>query len=465
MSRARCDWLMDGDKNTSFFYKSVIVRRRRNRILNLKSEVGEEILFCDINAHIVNYFSSLFTSQTDQQIYLDISYTQTISIVHPPTLVEVHRAVFGIGDVKGPGNDGMHAHFFQSHWGIIWQDLLNFSQQCFASKSFPDDINSTTIFLISKNEHSDSIRKFRPISLCNTSYKIISKIIVNKVRPRLDFIISPNQNSFLPGRGCDTNYIAASEILHSMKSKKGKLGWFALKIDLEKAYDRLEWGPSVFCLAKNRFSQESCDLIMSCVSTSNTKVVINGRHSEPFHTSIGIRQGDPISPYIFIICMEYLSSLITQAHTQNKWKSFFLKRNGTPITHLIFADDLLLFGDTSPATLKGTVEVLYNFWDCSGQKMNTYKRRIYFTKHTLENQKQVLCSHLHIEASNDLGNYLGFPFTDKRLCKSQVDHIVRKMRGKLSKWKSEFLSKPGRWTLINYSLNTIANSPMNSQPS
>lgn len=220
-------------------------------------------------------------------------YGSVIKIAHPPSLVEVHTALFSIGPLKAPGVDGFHDMFFQKHWGTMWQDILCFFTECFKSKVFLVSVNDTSIFLIPKTEHPESIKQYRPISLCNTSYKIVSNLIVHHLRPLLNSIISPNQNSFLPGRGCETNYIAASEILHSMKHKKGSKGWFAMKIDLEKAYDRMEWSFIRFCLHRHGFDKESSDMIMSCVTSTSSRIRINGVLSESFQATRGLRQGTP----------------------------------------------------------------------------------------------------------------------------------------------------------------------------
>lgn len=101
-------------------------------------------------------------------------------------------------------------------------------------------------------------------------------------------------------------------------------------------------------MARKGFDRNSCDLILNCIASPSTSVLVNGKETHTFQTSRGIRKGEPISPYIFIICMEYLANLIYESADLGKWKTFCLKRKRTPISHLMFVDDLLLFGDTSP---------------------------------------------------------------------------------------------------------------------
>lgn len=119
-------------------------------------------------------------------------------------------------------------------------DVVGFVNNILESCVIPKNLNRTLISLIHKIEDPKSIKQFRPINLYNTTYKIVTKVLVQKFRTLLNDIISPNQSSFLPGGGIENNYIVASEILYYMKGRKGNKGCMAIKIDLEKAYDRLE---------------------------------------------------------------------------------------------------------------------------------------------------------------------------------------------------------------------------------
>lgn len=148
--------------------------------------------------------------------------------------------LFQIGPVKAPEPDGLHAVFFQRYWNDVGGDLVNFIQRFFRDGTFPEEINKFLICLIPKFDNPQTIKQFRPIGLCNSAYKLVTKILVNRLRPHLQELISANQNSFIQGKGSDVNFVVANEVIHSMKNKKGKKGWFALKIDLEKAYDIIE---------------------------------------------------------------------------------------------------------------------------------------------------------------------------------------------------------------------------------
>ncbi|XP_074277192.1 uncharacterized protein LOC141600836 [Silene latifolia] len=239
--RSRISWLNDGDRNTAFFHKSVTIRCVHNRILSLTDDVG--ITYnspAELTKHITSFFLHLYTSQKDFCTRPAPVTSPTFRCCTKPSLEEIHTALFSLGSGKAPGPDGFHAGFFKNCWSTISSDLIPFILNIFDTLSIPSAINATTISLIPKVLSPSSIKQFRPISLCNTVYKVVTKIIVNRLKPIMPLLISPNQGSSIPGRGTDSHYIIASEIIHSMGASRCKKGWFALKLDLEKAFDRLE---------------------------------------------------------------------------------------------------------------------------------------------------------------------------------------------------------------------------------
>lgn len=142
---------------------------------------------------------------------------------------------------------------------------------------------------------------------------MITKVIVARIRPFLQKWISPNQVSFVPGRHISDNIMVTQEILHKCRLAKGEKGFIIWKIDLSKAYDKLNWGfiDQVLCELKIPFPLSK--LIMSCISSASFQIILNGNLSDKFSSGSGIRQGDPLSPYIFVLCMEKLSHLIQSA--------------------------------------------------------------------------------------------------------------------------------------------------------
>ena len=192
-------------------------------------------------------------------------------------------------------------------------------------------------------------------------------------------LISPMQSSFIPGRQVTGNIIVMQELLHTMKRKVGTKGWMAIKLDLEKAYDRVRWDFIRDTLIRMKLPDSLIEVIMSCVTTSSLSILWNGEPSESFKPTRGIRQGDPLSPYLFVACMERLSQLINTLQRGGRWKAIPVSRGGTKISHLMFADDVVLFGEASAEQAHMIRSCLNEFCEWSGQKVNTQNEYLFLS--------------------------------------------------------------------------------------
>jgi hypothetical protein len=260
------------------------------------------------------------------------------------TAEEVHQALKQMYPTKAPGPDGMSAIFYQSYWEIVDPEVIQAILSILHSGYMLRKINFTHIVLIPKIKEPVKITDFRPIALCNVIYKIISKILANRLKSVLPLVISDTQSAFVPDRLITDNVLVAFEVLHSMSLKaKGKKGQMALKLDMSKAYDRVEWVFIEAVMRRLGFAEEWIHLIMMCLSTVSYSVLLNGVQCGQFNASRGIRQGDSLSPYLFLICVEGLSPLLQRADMERKIKGVAASRGGPRLTHLFFADDSLLF--------------------------------------------------------------------------------------------------------------------------
>lgn len=156
------------------------------------------------------------------------------------TREEIYSAIRCMGGFKAPGPDRFQASFYQSQWSIVGDDFCRVTKDIFNEPKRVEEINDTLITLIPKVEAVSKLKDFRPLSLCNASYKVITKIIALRLRGIIEQLVSPSQCSFIPNRHNSDNIVIAQKVFHPMRSKKGSKRWMAIKVDLEKAYDRLK---------------------------------------------------------------------------------------------------------------------------------------------------------------------------------------------------------------------------------
>ncbi|CAL9017859.1 unnamed protein product, partial [Prunus brigantina] len=266
--------------------------------------------------------------------------------------------------------------------------------------------------------------------------------------PILPKLISPNQVSFVPGRHITDNILIAQELMHNFKNSKGKKGFIAWKIDLSKAYDRLNWNFIEQVLMELRLPVDLVRLIKSCVTTVKYQICVNGELTSPFVPLNGIRQGDPLSPYLFVLCIEKLSHIIFDAVEKKKWRPVKSSQSGPAVSHLFFADDLILFAEASSNQARVMRSCLQLFCHASGQKVNFEKSAIYCSPNTCKDLAKEISYICGSPLTNDLGKYLGMPLLHSRVTKGTYESLVDKVKHRLASWKGKFLSLAGKATLI-----------------
>jgi len=406
---------------------------------------------------VSNYITNLFTSSnpTKMERVTDLLPRRVMAehnefLMKPLTKLEVYEALMDMDPSKAPGPDGMSLKFFQFLWDTVGDKIFIASKNIFKGKcALPADLNHTNRVLIPKCQHPKCMGELRPISLCNVLYRIFSKVLANRLKHILPHVISDNQSAFVPGRLISDNLLVASEILHYMKRKNsGRRGWMASKIDMSKAFDRMEWSYLEIVLLQLGFHGNFVSIIMQCVMTVTYSVQLNGENICNISPTRGLRQGDPLSPYLFILGLEGLSALFGQAEVLGGIHGIKVCRNAPPVSLLLFADDCFAFCEASVAEAGHLKTILRIFEEISGQQVNLAKSSTSFTKNISAAHRRVITHTLGFNPVSDHGKYLGFPSSISPSKNACFNYLNERVWQTISNWDSKTLSQAGRTVLI-----------------
>lgn len=362
---------------------------------------------------------------------------------------------------KAPGIDGMTTLFFQTYWHILGPDVTAVVQSFFHNSHLLQSINQTLITLIPKNNCPTKPEHFRPISLCNVIYKLITKILANRLRNVLPQVISENQSGFVGGRQISDNVLVSHEVMHSLKNRRyGKKGWLCLKLDMAKAYDRIEWKYIEAVMKKFGFDQQWIKWVMNCVETVSFAVVVNGDKGEFFQPQRGIRQGCPLSPYLFILCAEGFHYLIQNVVASGSLQGVTIGRGCSSISHLFFADDSVLFGEATIANCNAINDILQKYERASGQLVNRAKSSIFLSPNMPEQRKEEIVNALNIRLEDGGGKYLGLPSIIGKSKRAIFAFVKDRVLSRLKGWKESKLNQAGREVLLKSVLMSMPNYVM-----
>ncbi|KAL2224224.1 UNVERIFIED_CONTAM: hypothetical protein Sindi_3052400 [Sesamum indicum] len=277
----------------------------------------------------------------------------------PISADDVKQAMFDIADDKAPGPDGYSSRFFKAAWACGW------------GRSYE---GGTRLLFYRKTSEAGQLHDLGPdpkgpISCCNVLYKIIAKLLVQKISVLLDKIVSPCQTAFIPGRSIGDNIMLAQE-LFSRYNQMRLPPRCALKVDIRKAYDTVEWD---FLLAV-------LQLFGECVTTTSFSIGLNGKPHGFFAGARGLRQGDPLSPYLFVLVMEALHLGFLQRIEQDMQFTYHWKCESSKVFQMGFADDLLLLCKADLDSIRVFKEGLDWFAELSGLRLNVQKSHLIISR-------------------------------------------------------------------------------------
>ncbi|KAM6601123.1 hypothetical protein CsatA_020732 [Cannabis sativa] len=414
---------------------------------------------------ITSYFGALFSATTVntealQHVLAAIPTSVTAemnnSLLKPFTSDEIYNALKTINPDKSPGCDGMSAMFYHNYWSIVGDVVTKVVLGILNEGCSMESINKSLITLIPKIKSPTGMGDFRPISLCNVIYKIISKALALRFKDVLPAVISETQSAFLSNRLITDNILVAFELIHHLKHKtRGNRGYSALKLDMSKAFDRVEWFYIQEVMLKMGFHSTWVSLIMGCLSSTSFSFMLNGEEVGHVKPTRGLRQGDPLSPYLFLICSEGLSRLLHSEEENHNLRGLKLTRHAPSISHLLFADDSLLFCEATNSSAIAIKKVLDIYHEASGQLLNTAKSVMSFSPNTLQSAQNFFHQTLGMPISDCHERYLGLPAFSERDKKEMFSDVKERIWQKLHAWNEKLFSVGGKEVLLKAVVQSI----------
>jgi hypothetical protein len=377
---------------------------------------------------------------------LDLSALDT-----PITEEEVWETIKSLPSDRAPGPDGFTGRFYKACWQVIKADLMAaiITLQQGDARGL-GLLNAAYITLIPKKKDALAAKDFCPISLVHSFGKLITKILANRLAPYLDSLISTNQSAFVRGRCIHDNFILVQQtakVLHRQKVPS-----LFLKLDISKAFDSVSWSFLLEVLQHLGFGCSWRNLVANLLSSSSTRILLNGEPGELIQHQRGLRQGYPLSPMLFILVMDVLNSLFVKAGFEGLLQPLSSRVAGQRLS--LYADDVALFIKPLEEELQITKDILKVFGDASGLQTNIQKSNII----------PISCADGSLAAIQDTlpgtisefpCKYLGLPLSNKKLLKRDLMPWIEKIADKLPCWKAALMNRAGRATLVRCVLSAM----------
>ncbi|GAU51099.1 hypothetical protein TSUD_411800 [Trifolium subterraneum] len=349
--QSRALWLNEGDANSKYFHSILASRRRKNALSFIKVD--------DVTLEGV--------TPIRQAVFLHFASHFKATNVERPGVDNLRFKSY-----KSPGPDSIYFGFIKDFWAELRGDVMRFISEFHRNGKLTKGINSTFIALIPKIDSPQRLNDFWPISLVGSLYKILAKVLANRLRLVIGSIISESQTAFVKDRQILDGILIANEVVDEARKSKKDLMLF--KVDFEKAYDSMDWGYLDKVMGRMSFPTLWRKWIKECVCTATASVLVNGSPTDEFPLERGLRQGDPLSPFLFLLAAEGLHVLMEAVVDRHLFEGYRIgERDPVSVSHLLFADDTLLLGVKSWANVRALRAVLVLFETMSGLKVNFSK--------------------------------------------------------------------------------------------
>nr|GEV49138.1 putative RNA-directed DNA polymerase, eukaryota, reverse transcriptase zinc-binding domain protein [Tanacetum cinerariifolium] len=429
--KAKIKWSIEGDENSRYFYEIINSKRRYLAIRGIKREGTWVFDPSQVKVVFLNHFRGKFSRMENVTIskrntrFKSLSEEQSIMLIGPISMHELKDAVWSCGNDKAPGPDGFTFSLVKTYWEILKTDILEFVSEFFVTGFIPTGCNSSFITLIPKVINPMGVSDYRPISLIGIQYKIIAKVLALRLAKVVDSIVSLEQTAFVKGRQILDGPMLVNEVL----------AWM-----MEFMHFPIQWRK----------------WIRASLHLARASILINESPTVEFRLQRGLRQGDPLSPFLFLIAMKGLRMAMEDAIASNFFQGLKIENDELSISHLLYADDVLFMGEWSSKIIHNLLIILHYFYVSSGLKINLHKSNLYGIG-VKGNEVQIMAQQIRVCHGELSFDYLGLSVGGQMYRIKAWEGLVNRFHKRLSKWKVSTLSIGGRAMLIKTVLGcTIA---------
>lgn len=372
-------------------------------------------------------------------------------------MVEIESTLKDMDSNFAPGPNGLPVGFYKKMWPTIRGTIFEMFNKLHAEELNMSRMNYGMITLIPKLKEANNIKQYRPICLLNVDYKWSTKVLTMRLAKCANKLISPAQTAFIPGRFISEGIVMLHEVLHHLRvqHKQGVI----LKLDFEKAYDKVLWSFMMEVLKRKNFPSKWIGWMKQVVEGGRVGIIINGQPSNYFRTYKGLRQGDPLSPLLFKLVGDTLSMMLERAKHSGVIRGLVLDLIEEGLTHLQYVDDTILFLNLDDESLCNTKFLLYYFEAMSGLRINYQKSDVFLLEVTIEKQREI-ANGFNCNIGSFPIKYLGVMLDRYYMSSLDFAFVYQKVEKRVPTWQSRLLSYGGKMVLTESCLSSVPNYVM-----
>ena len=448
--RSRARWIEEGEKPTRFFFKLEQERAKKSRVSSIYDPDGNEVFSrSELEKAHVDFYRALFApgeidascqAHLFSQVHAKLTSDESFSCEGPVSLEELTAAVKSLPLNKSPGPDGFTPEFYLKFWSLLAPLLLLLFNLCFDDQHLPESMQiSVTRLLYKKRGDIKDLKNWRPISLLNVDYKILSKAITLRLSRVMSSLVDPDQTCSVPGRSITSNVNLLRDVLDYIE-RTNEAG-ILVSLDQEKAFDRVDRSFLMALLRHFGFGADFLSWIRTLYAGAAMKIILNGWFTEKIYLERGVRQGDPLSPLLYVLCVEVLACVIRMS----PFLTGFLLPGASGLHFRVrqYADDTTAFVKNLPSLVQ-LFNVVALYERGSGAKLNRAKTEAMWLGAWRSRADEPL-GLTWVKKMKILGVWFGVVSVDRDNWLPRVE----KLEKSINMWKSRSLSFVGKALVIN----------------